>query len=113
MRLEIESVDIEDIQAGSKTYAHNHVMYINPREVEELILKDRRIRSVDINLVNPGDRVRIINLMDVVQPRCNRFTSIPGPAGTYRGVLRLKTNYPEKPEITIPIRARFRKGDKG
>lgn len=41
------------------------------------------------------------------------FTSIPGPEGTYRGVLKLKTNYPEKPEITIPIRARFHEGGQG
>jgi len=41
------------------------------------------------------------------------FTSIPGPAGIYRGVLRLKTNYPEKSEITIPIIAKFRKPDQG
>ncbi|NVM27094.1 MAG: hypothetical protein HWN70_14420 [Desulfobacterales bacterium] len=41
------------------------------------------------------------------------FTSIPGPAGTYRGVLKLKTNYPEKPEITIRIRARFQKSGQG
>lgn len=38
------------------------------------------------------------------------FTGIPGPAGTYRGVLKLKTNYPEKPEIIIRIRAKFQKG---
>lgn len=36
-----------------------------------------------------------------------RFTSIPGPPGTFRGVLRLKTNYPERPQIAIPITARF------
>ncbi len=41
------------------------------------------------------------------------FTSIPGPAGIYRGVLKLKTNYPEKPEITIRIMGRFLKGGKG
>ena len=41
------------------------------------------------------------------------FTSIPGTAGTYRGVLRLKTNYPEKPEISIPITGRFQKGGQG
>jgi hypothetical protein len=28
----------------------------------------------------------------------------------YRGVLKLKTNYPEKPEIIILIRATFQKG---
>ena len=37
------------------------------------------------------------------------FTGIPGSVGVYRGVLKLKTNYPEKPEITILIRAKFQK----
>ena len=38
-----------------------------------------------------------------------RFTSIPGPHETYRGFLKLKTNYPEKPEITLWIRGRIQK----
>ena len=37
-----------------------------------------------------------------------RFTAIPGPPGDYRGVLRLKTNYPERPQIVIPVIARVR-----
>ena len=36
------------------------------------------------------------------------FTNIPGPAETYRGFIRLKTNYSEKPLITIPIRGKFK-----
>lgn len=40
-----------------------------------------------------------------------RFTSIPGPAGTFRGSLRLKTNYAEKPFVEIKIRGRI--GKKG
>jgi hypothetical protein len=36
------------------------------------------------------------------------FTSIPGPAQVYQGFLKLKTNYPEKPEITIRIRGVFK-----
>jgi hypothetical protein len=39
-----------------------------------------------------------------------RFISIPGTEQTYQGRLSLKTNYPEKPEITIRIRGKFRKG---
>ena len=84
MRLEIESIDIKDIQTGPKTLAKDGVLYINPKELEELILKDNRIESVDINLVRPGDRVRIVNLMDVVQPRCkiDRFEAdFPGFVG--------------------------------
>ena len=70
MRLEIQSIDIQDIQPGSKTYAKDHMLYVNLKELEEILLKDSRIKSVDIHLVYPGDRVRIVNLMDVVQPRC-------------------------------------------
>ena len=70
MRLEIESIDIKHIQEGSKNYPENCVLYINPKELQEPILKDPRIISVDINIVYPGDRVRIVNLMDVVQPQC-------------------------------------------
>ncbi len=35
------------------------------------------------------------------------LTNIPGPPDTFHGTLTLKTNYPEKPEIRIKIRARF------
>lgn len=32
-----------------------------------------------------------------------RFTTLPGPPQTYRGYLKLKTNYPETPKITIRV----------
>ena len=70
MRLEIQSIDIHDVQPGSKTYAKNRVLYVNLKELEEILLKDGRIQSVHIHLVYPGDKVRMVNLMDVVQPRC-------------------------------------------
>jgi len=38
------------------------------------------------------------------------FTSIPDTVGIYRGFLKLKTNYPERPEIIIWIKAKFQKG---
>lgn len=38
-----------------------------------------------------------------------RFVSIPGPPQSYHGFLKLMTNYPEKPEITIKIRGRINK----
>jgi hypothetical protein len=38
-----------------------------------------------------------------------RFATIPGPPQSYSGFLRLKTNYPEKPEMTIQIKVRIQK----
>ena len=37
------------------------------------------------------------------------FTTTPGSPQAYRGFLRLKTNYPEKPEMTIWIKVRIQK----
>lgn len=37
-----------------------------------------------------------------------RFTSISGVKENFRGILKLKTNYPEKPEIRIVINGRFK-----
>ena len=70
MKLEIQSIDIQDLQPGPKTYAKDRVLYVNLNELREILLKDGRFKSVDIHLVYPGDRVRIVNLLDVVQPRC-------------------------------------------
>ena len=70
MRLEIQSIDIHDLQPGPRTYVKDRVLYVNLKELEEILLKDGRIKSVDIHLVYPGDKVRIVNLMDVVQLRC-------------------------------------------
>ncbi len=38
-----------------------------------------------------------------------KFKSIPSPPQTYTGFLKLKTNYPERPDITIRIRGRIAK----
>jgi len=70
MKLEIECVDIKDIKVGTRTHVDDHILYINLSELENLILKDERLASVELNLVHPGDRVRIININDVIQPRC-------------------------------------------
>ena len=40
MRLEIQSIDIQDIKPGSKTYAKDHMLYVNLKELEE-ILRER------------------------------------------------------------------------
>ncbi len=42
-----------------------------------------------------------------------RFESIPGPSQAYQGFLKIKTNYAEKPEMTIWIRGRLSVNPKG
>lgn len=67
--------------------------------------KPLKIEPVDFNLhhrltysieeISPGKRYRI------------NFATIPNVADQYRGRLLLRTNYPEKPELSIFVRGRF------
>lgn len=73
MKLEIESVEIVDVQEisdGSSSCVKEGVLYVNLKELSQIIMEDDRFQSVDINLVRPQDQTRILNIMDVVQPRC-------------------------------------------
>jgi glycine reductase complex component B subunit alpha and beta len=84
MRLEIESIDIKNVQDGLNTHAKDGILFVNLKELEGLILKDPRIQSVDINIVHPEDNVRILNILDVVQPRCKidqKDADFPGIIG--------------------------------
>lgn len=70
MRLEIESIDIEDIQPGKTTGAENRVLTVNVDELKGIILEDANLRDVEFAFVYPGEKTRIVNMYDVVQPRC-------------------------------------------
>ena len=70
MKLRIESVDIKTVKTGTKTYVSDHILFFNPKELEKVILRDERIESVELKVVNPGEHVRIVNVVDVIQPRC-------------------------------------------
>jgi glycine reductase len=70
MRLQLERIDIKAFCAGSPTRVSDHVLYADFSELERVILKDDRIRTVRLTIASPGERIRIVNVVDVIQPRC-------------------------------------------
>jgi hypothetical protein len=66
-----------------------------PLRIEPIGFTLNNMMKYSIEEVSPGKHYRI------------NFTSIPKVADHYQGTLRLKTNYPEKPELLIFVRARF------
>jgi len=65
-----------------------------------------RIEPADFDLEK-----KVTYTVEEVQPGRHfriRLSNRPGPAGISHGFLRLKTNYPEKPELSIRIRCKFR-----
>ena len=70
MKLQIESIDLNTVQSGPETRLDDRTFSINFKEVQDVILEDPRIQSVELELVCPKDPVRIVNVVDVIQPRC-------------------------------------------
>jgi sarcosine reductase len=69
MRLELHRVTIRDIQFGEKTIVSDGVLHIQRDELQTLLLEDRRFNRVEIELTHPGERCRILQVVDVIEPR--------------------------------------------
>lgn len=83
MRLELGKIYIKDVQFGPATKVENGVLYVNKKELLETVGTDERLKSIDIDIVHPGDEVRIIPVKDVVEPR----VKVEGKGGIFPGFI--------------------------
>jgi len=65
---------------------------VDPLTLEPIRFNLEKHLTYRIEEVEPGTLFKI------------HFTTIPGPAGNYWGLLKLKTNYPEWPGISIRVK---------
>ena len=68
MKLELGKIFINDIQFAQKTEVIGSVLYVDKNEVEEIVLSDDRIKSVNVDIARPGGSVRIAPVKDVIEP---------------------------------------------
>ena len=69
MKLEIRRIYINDIQLGNETNVKDGVLYLNANELIKRIKEDIRVKDVKIDIAKPGEKVRIIPVKDVIEPR--------------------------------------------
>ena len=69
MRLEIQNFEVRDIQFSDRTEYLKGVLFINKKELIDLVSIDRRIKEVDIQVAHPGERIRITNILEISEPR--------------------------------------------
>jgi len=68
MRLELGNIYVKDVKFGDKTYFKDGIVYVNKAELLETIADDRLSR-IDLDIVHPGESVRICPIKDVIEPR--------------------------------------------
>ena len=83
MRLELGKIFIKDIQFGPETKVENGVLYVNQEELLNEVGGDERLASIDIDIVHPGEEVRIIPVKDVIEPR----VKVEGKGGIFPGFI--------------------------
>jgi len=112
MKLELEMLDIKDVRFGKETAVREKVLSVNRSELEDLLQGDKRFSQVNVELARPGEKVRIVHVAEVIEPRAKRGGDAtdfpgalgrPGPVGTgsttvLRGAAVVLSEYVEGPE---------------
>jgi sarcosine reductase len=81
MRLEVGSIAIDALEFGARTALADHTLVVERDEIRRLVLEDPHFSAVDVHIARPGESVRIIHAMDVVEPRWK----VAGPGGVFPG----------------------------
>jgi glycine reductase len=78
MRLELATTEVSDLQFSDATRLARGVLEIDRDELRKLVLEDAAFEDVTLDIVRPGDSVRIIHVMDAAEPRWK-----PEPGSTF------------------------------
>ncbi|MBI3302106.1 MAG: beta-aspartyl-peptidase, partial [Deltaproteobacteria bacterium] len=70
MRLQYDVVPVNRVVFGEATSLNDRLLTVNREELCRLLTADARLRSVEVQLANPGEECRIVDVFDVVEPRC-------------------------------------------
>ena len=87
MRLELRTTTVRDVRFADATRLAGDVLEIDRDALRGLLMRDAAFDDVAVDIVRPGDDVRIIHVMDAAEPRWK-----PEPGSTFPGFVgRQKT----------------------
>lgn len=66
---ELRRVPIADVVFGDKSSVKDGTLTINVDEVRSVVLQDRFIKSVEVEIARPGENKRIVPIKDILEPR--------------------------------------------
>ena len=93
--LELASYPVEKIEFASGLRYSAKTLSIDEREVTKIALRDPRIKSAELAVVQPGESVRLTGIRDIVEPRIkvnNEAQVFPGVTNPVVAVGEGRTN---------------------
>ena len=83
MRLELAIHPVSALTFGIDTRLDGSELTVNKDDLSKHLLADRRLRSVDLEIVRPGESARVGWVYDIVEPRAKES----GVGGDFPGIL--------------------------
>lgn len=91
MRLEVASFPVQDVQFSDHTHLKNGVLWVDRDELRDSLLAGNEFADVRVEVVRPGERRRVIHVIDAVEPRLRAGSAadfpgwVDGPATVGHG----------------------------
>jgi len=82
MRLEMGTFPVHEVRFAGRTQWHDGVLEIERDALIDLVLRDPRIATAEVEIARPGESVRIWPVRDVIEPRIK----VEGPGIVYPGI---------------------------
>ncbi len=83
MRLELADYPVTEVRLGKAFHYEAGNLAVDEGELASLVLDDRRIEDVSLEVVRPGEKVRVTGIRDIVEPRAKAS----GPGDVFPGTL--------------------------
>jgi glycine reductase len=83
MRLELHRARVRDIAFGERTELKGGLLTVDREALIALLSKDEHLAKVEADLARPGERIRILPVKDVLEPRCK----LSGEGDVFPGML--------------------------
>ena len=82
MNLTVGTFPVREVAFGGPAGWTDGRLVVDADRIAALVREDRRIRRVAVDLVQPGEAARIVQVRDVIEPR----VKVEGPGHTYPGI---------------------------
>lgn len=69
MRLDLGLIHIKDVRFGPRTAVEDHVLVIDREDLTALLSQEPLFDTIEIQIAHPDESCRIIDVLDVVEPR--------------------------------------------
>jgi glycine reductase len=83
MKLELASFPVKDVKFAQQTRYNNGILEINKKDLINLILEDKKVKTADLEVVFPGEQTRIVKVRDAIEPR----VKVSGTGCVFPGIL--------------------------